>query len=168
MMAKQPGHLLERLVSSLSQGLNIVGVSLLMVIMALTVADVSLRYLMNRPIPGAFELTEYLLAILASFGLAYAALRKGHVTVDLVLERFSPKTQAVIDSMTCLISIGVFACVTWATIQYARAEWKANVVSTVLLLPRFPFILLVALGTGVLCLALLVNLFQFLNKAVGK
>lgn len=138
-----------------------------MVMMVLTVADVSLRYLVNRPIPGAFELTEFLLVILACFGLAYTALQHGHVTVDLVLERFSKKTQAVIDAITCLISVGVFACVTWATILYALSEWKAKAISTVLLLPRFPIIFLVVLGFAVLCLALLVNFFSFL-KAVKK
>ena len=69
-MAKEAGHFLGRSIFSLSRGLNIVGVSTLMVMMVLTVADVSLRYLINQPIPGAFELTEFLLVILASFGLA--------------------------------------------------------------------------------------------------
>lgn len=166
-MAKELGHFLGRSIFSLSRGLNIAGVSTLMVMMVLTVADVSLRYLVNQPIPGAFELTEFLMVILASFGLAYTALQNGHVTVDLVLERFSPKTQAVIDTITCLISIGVFVTVTWASILYARSEWKAKAVSTVLLLPRFPFILVVVLGSAVLCLAILVNLLNSLNK-VGK
>jgi len=167
-VAKEAGHFFGRSIFSLSRGLNIIGVSTLMVMMVLTVADVSLRYLVNRPIPGAFELTEFLLVILASFGLAYTAFQNGHVTVDLVVERFSPKTQAVIDTITCLISIGVFATVTWASILYARSEWKAKAVSTVLLLPRFPFILVVVLGSGVVCLALLVSLLNSLNKVVKK
>lgn len=167
-MAKQSGHFLGWSIFSLSRALNIVGVSTLMVMMVLTVADVSLRYLVNQPVPGAFELTEFLMVILASFGLAYTALQNGHVTVDLVLERFSPKTQAFIDTITCLISIGVFATVTWASILYARSEWKAKAVSTVLLLPRFPFILVVVLGSAVLCLAILVNLLNSLNKVVKK
>lgn len=167
-MAKEAGHFLGRSIFSLSRGLNIVGVSTLMVMMVLTVADVSLRYLINQPIPGSFELTEFLLVILASFGLAYTAIQNGHVTVDLVVKRFSPKTQAVIDTITCLISIGIFATVIWASILYARSEWNAKAVSTVLLLPRFPFILVVVLGGAVLCLALLVNLLNSLNKVVKK
>ena len=167
-MAKEAGHFLGRSIFSLSRGLNIIGVSTLMVMMVLTVADVSLRYLINQPIPGSFELTEFLLVILASFGLAYTAIQNGHVTVDLVVERFSPKTQAVIDTITCLISIGIFATVIWASILYARSEWNAKAVSTVLLLPRFPFILVVVLGGAVLCLALLVNLLNSLNKVVKK
>ena len=110
-MAKEAGHFVRRSISSLSRVLNLVGVSTLMIVMILTVADVSLRYLVNQPIAGTFELTEFLLVILASFGFAYTALQNGHVTVDLVIERFSPKIQAVIDTITCLISIGVFLTV---------------------------------------------------------
>jgi TRAP-type C4-dicarboxylate transport system permease small subunit len=167
-MAKETGHFVRRSISSLSRALNIVGVSTLMIVMILTVADVSLRYLVNHPIAGTFELTEFLLVILASFGFAYTALQNGHVTVDLVIERFSPKIQAVIDTITSLISIGVFVTVTWASILYARSEWKAKAVSTILLLPRFPFILVVAVGCAVLCLALLVNLLNSVNKVVKK
>lgn len=167
-MAKETGHFPGRSMFSLSRGLNIVGVSTLMVMMVLTVADVSLRYLINQPIPGAFELTEFLLVILASFGLAYTAFQNGHVTVDVVVNRFSPKTQAVFDVITCLMSIGIFAIVTWASILYARSEWKAKAVSTVLLLPRFPFILVVVIGSAVLCLTLLVNLLNSLSKVVKK
>jgi len=167
-MTKQPGHFLGRSIFCLSRGLNIIGVTILMIVMVLTVADVSFRYLINQPIPGTFELTEFLLVILTSFGLAYTALQDGHVTVDLVVRRFSPRTQAVIDAITCLISVGLFATVTWAIILYAISEWKGKAISTVLLLPRFPFILAAALASAVLCLSLLVNLVYSLNKGLKK
>jgi TRAP-type C4-dicarboxylate transport system permease small subunit len=57
-------------------------------LMALTCADVFGRYLLNRPIWGAFELTEIALAALIFAGLPMVTLRNDHVTVDL----FDPVT----------------------------------------------------------------------------
>jgi TRAP-type C4-dicarboxylate transport system permease small subunit len=55
----------------------------LFAMMALTCADVAGRYLLNRPIQGAFELTEMLLAAMIFTALPLVTLRGEHVTVDL-------------------------------------------------------------------------------------
>jgi TRAP-type C4-dicarboxylate transport system permease small subunit len=59
-----------------------------MALMLLTCADVGGRYFLNRPVWGAFELTEMMLAALIFAGLPLVSLRNEHVTVDL----FDPVT----------------------------------------------------------------------------
>ena len=53
------------------------------------VADVLGRYLLNRPLPGALELSEFCLALLVFFGLGSTGLGNTQVVVDIVIERFS-------------------------------------------------------------------------------
>jgi TRAP-type C4-dicarboxylate transport system permease small subunit len=55
----------------------------LFVMMLVTCADVAGRYLFNHPIPGAFELTEMLLAGMIFTALPLVTVRGEHVTVDL-------------------------------------------------------------------------------------
>jgi TRAP-type C4-dicarboxylate transport system permease small subunit len=49
----------------------------------LTVTDVSLRYLFNRPIFGAAEITDSLLGVLVGAGLIVAAGLRIHIRIDI-------------------------------------------------------------------------------------
>jgi len=50
----------------------------------LTVTDVSLRYLFNRPIFGAAEITNALLGVLVGAGLIVAAALRIHIRIDML------------------------------------------------------------------------------------
>ena len=58
--------------------LNSIAMGILAAMMFLTATDVILRYIFNRPISGAYELIEYMMAILIPFALAYCALQGSH------------------------------------------------------------------------------------------
>jgi TRAP-type C4-dicarboxylate transport system permease small subunit len=58
-----------------------------MAMMLLTFADVIGRYAFSRPIPGAFEITEVLLAGLVFLGLPLVTARGEHVSVHLLDDR---------------------------------------------------------------------------------
>ena len=66
--------------------LGIAASILLFCLMTITFADVVARYLLNRPIRGAFELTELGLLVLMSF---IAALRAQYVRHDPLLRGIS-------------------------------------------------------------------------------
>ena len=136
--------------------------------MFLTAMDVMLRYIFNRPISGALELTEFMMLIVVAFGLAYCAILKGHVKVELVLSRFSPRTQAVINSITYFISLGLFSLITWQCIKYVKLMLDAEMTSAVLLISVFPFVAILALGSVIFSLVLLVDFLDFLSQAVKK
>lgn len=168
MWLNRAAHFLERVAHPLSRVINNVGIGLVMVMMLLTVMDVSLRYLFNRPIPGAFELTGFMMAILVFFALAYTAIQRGHITIDLVVSRLPQRIQAVIYSITYFLSLGLFSLVTWRNVLQAKTTWLRSDVSADLLIPIAPFAFLVALGLAVLSLVLLVNLLHSLAQAVRK
>ena len=96
MWLSKAAQFLGRAVYPPSRIINTVGLGVLAVMMFLTATDVTLRYVFNRPIPGAFELTEFLMATLVAFALAYTQVHKGHINVDLIISRFPPRAQAVI------------------------------------------------------------------------
>jgi len=50
----------------------------------LTITDVSLRYLFNKPIFGAAEITDAMLGVLVGAGLIVAAALRIHIRIDLV------------------------------------------------------------------------------------
>ncbi|NTV32315.1 MAG: TRAP transporter small permease, partial [Deltaproteobacteria bacterium] len=59
-----------------------IGMAMILPLMLLTFADVMLRGFFNKPIPGSFEISQYILAIFILLGAAYTQQVKGHVGVD--------------------------------------------------------------------------------------
>ena len=76
-----PEHKWER---SADAVLGIAASALLMLMMLLTFADVVARYLLNRPIRGAFEITELTLLVLIFAGLPLVSHADEHVTMDFI------------------------------------------------------------------------------------
>jgi TRAP-type transport system small permease protein len=64
--------------------LGIAASILLFCLMTLTFADVVARYLLNRPIRGAFEITELGLLVLIFAGLPLVSHADEHVTMDFI------------------------------------------------------------------------------------
>lgn len=159
---------LNKAAREVSVVLHSVGVGVLAVMMLLTAADVILRYVFNRPILGSFELTEYMMAIVVAFTLAYCYVVKEHVAVDLVVSRFSQRTQAIIDTITSLVGFGIFCVITWQCVLQTIILLNSGLTSAVLSIPAFPFVAVVALGSAVLSLAILASFFEFLSKAVSE
>ena len=159
---------LYKLVCPATRVLHGAGVGVLAVMMLLTAGDVTLRYVFNRPIVGSFDLTEYMMAIVVSFGLAYCAFLRGHVRVDLVVSHLPQRLQATIDSVTGLLGIALFSIITWQSFVYMRLLFTSGLESTVLYIPRFPFAGVVCLGSAFLTIVLLANFLEFLSQAVRK
>ncbi len=157
---------LKKLIEPFSRVVNSVGVAFLVAMMLLTTVDVGLRYALNRPITGSYELTQFMMTILVAFGLAYTAVHKGHINVDMVIIRLSPRVQAVTNATTCLLSLGVFALVAWQSIKYGESLRLAGLTSAQLLVPIYPFVFVIAFGSILLCLVFVYNLLEYLGKVV--
>lgn len=168
MWLKKAAEALAKVTCPVSGILHSVGAGVLALIMFLTAADVALRYAFNRPIVGSYDLTEYMMAIMVSFGLAYCAFLKGHVRIDLVATLFPKRVQAILDSFTGLLSILIFAIITWQSFVYMLLLFDSGLQSTVLLIPRYPFAGAVCLGSAFMTLILLADFLEFLAEAVKR
>lgn len=151
-----------------AKGVNFIAAGVLVAMMILTGADVTLRYVLNKPVPGSWEITEYMMPIVVALGLAYCALERGHVRVDLVVSRLSEHAQAVMNSLASLIFLGIFILITWQSVLRAREMIEIGITSHTLYIPVAPFVLVVTVGSAVLCLVLLREFIGYLCQAVKK
>jgi len=151
----------------LSNKLSYLGAVALFIMMLLTAADVAGRYLFNRPILGAFELTEFLVLILIFSFLAHAQAEKTHVSVDLLVGRFSKKWQKVIgffNHAVCLALMGLFVWMTTLRVMELKEYAEA---SSNLGIPKYPFAAFVVIGFAVLGLEYIRDLIK-MAKAKKK
>ena len=163
----------ERVTSPPNKWLHWVAMVVLLLLMFLTVGDVVGRYMVGflpgfGPIPGTFELTEFMLAITVLTAIGYTQVKGEHISIDMFITKFSPRVRAIIDSVTNFLSLAMFALVTWQTIKYAQLLYESHDVSGVLRLPVYPFLIVSAIGTFMFCLAMLSSFFQSLKKSVKK
>lgn len=127
--------------------------------MCLTSADALSRYLLNRPIVGAYEITEKFLMVAAIFlGLSYAYRGGVFIRVTFLVDRLSGMPRALANYLAYLVTLLFCLFVlTATTMQALRALNDATTLST-MPIPLGPAYCLVPLGFLALTLLLLVDL----------
>lgn len=136
-------------------------------IMLLTVGNIFLRLLWNKPILGAYEYVSTFTAVMIGLALAYCALQNGHIAVDIFVDRLPDRWQKLADgamNVAALIFWG-FAC--WHLGNYALSTLSSGVVAPTTQVSLFPFILLVAIGVSVLCLVLIYRTLKICKRVVA-
>ncbi|MBN1376504.1 MAG: TRAP transporter small permease [Dehalococcoidia bacterium] len=150
-----------------SEVLHRIGNVVLMFTMLLTAADVILR-LVKHPIMGAFDITEYMMAILVAFSLAYCSINKGHVSVDFVMRHLSAFVQDIIGIITTFTSFALVAIMAYWSMLQMITQYTTGVTSSVLPIPQYPFVGTVALGLFMLTLVLLAEVIKRIAHTAAK
>jgi len=153
---------------SLARRLDFIAAAAVFVMMALTVVDVFLRYFFRKPIPGTYEIVALLGAVAASFAMAHTLTARGHVAVSLIVQLFSKRLQGTIESLISVFGFVLFGLIAWQSVLYGMDCQRSGEVSLTLQLPFYPIIYGVALGAGVVCLVLLVDLVDAIAKLRDK
>ena len=86
---------------------------LLLGMMLLTFADVVGRYLLNRPIRGAFEVTELALLVLIFAGLPLVSHADEHVTMDFIDRVLPPAATLALIRVVHAICAAIMFFLTW-------------------------------------------------------
>lgn len=99
--------------------------TLLMV--AVTFAVVVLRYLFNVGWIAMQEVVVYLHAAVFMLGAAYTLKHDGHVRVDIVYRKLSPRGQAAVDlAGTLLLLLPVAGYILWSAWDYVGDSWALH------------------------------------------
>jgi TRAP-type C4-dicarboxylate transport system permease small subunit len=137
-------------------------------IVLLTCVDVVGRYLLNRPLTGAFELSEMAMGALVFASLPLVTLRRQQVTVDLLdwLVPGSWRTaQDVAASLVAALCVGVVAWRLWVK----AAEMLANGETTaVLKIPMYPLVHAMALLSFLTAVVILAMTWLDTRSRIGR
>src|SRR5262245_37756381 len=129
------------------------------VMMLLTTADAGGRYLFNRPILAAYELTTNYLMVAAVFlAMPYAYRQGANIRVTFLVEKLSRTSRLVIDHVVQLVSIAYCAALVYAAFQQTRHVRLTNTTFATLDLPMWPAHLVVWAGLFVTTLLMLIDL----------
>jgi TRAP-type C4-dicarboxylate transport system permease small subunit len=127
--------------------------------MLLTTADALGRYLLNRPILVALEVTTNYLMIAAVFLALPHAYREGaNIRVTFLVDRLGRTPRLIVGSLVQILSIVYGAVLVFATFQQLRNMFSTGTLFTTVELPMWPGHALVVLGLLVVTLMMLVDL----------
>ena len=143
--------------------LSLAGAAVLFAMMLLTTADVACRYLFNSPILGSLEIIEFMVVLVVFFFLGITEREGAHVRVDLVLSTLSSNPRRGLKLFTLLLSLAIMALITWMTGIQAMETAELGEYSSILHIPKSPFVWAVGLGCLAMCLELVRQIVRVLR-----
>jgi TRAP-type C4-dicarboxylate transport system permease small subunit len=154
---------IERASAYISRGLAWFSGVGLVAMMLLTVAEMVSR-LFGKPMAGTVEAIGWLAAVTSALALGYTQLHKGHVAIDLISSRLSPRARAALSGLVLLASTALFALVTWQLFRHAGVLRQSGSLSETMKVIVYPWVYVVSLGCAGLTLALLTDLLKSLAQ----
>lgn len=123
-----------------------------LMIFALLLLDVIMRYVAGRPAIWTAEVATLIFGAYAIIGGGYLLAERGHVNVDIIYGNFSRRRKALVDIVTWplfLLFVGVLLWQGWSIASEAIADmersnsvWKAPLWPTKALIPVAAILLL--------------------------
>ena len=160
-------QLIERASTFIDKTFAKIGVILLIAMVLLIVGNMFMKIFFISYF-GVIEIQGRLSALLIALTLGYTQLLKGHVAIQIVVDRFNPTTRNFVELVINFISLGFIAVVTWQLFQYAEHQRLVGSVSETLRWFIYPYIYLVALGFAGLALRLLNDFLLSVLKLIKK
>jgi len=141
--------------------LGVVASAILFAMMLLTVVDVVARYAFNRPLRGAFEVTELMLLVLIFAGLPLVSFSDEHAVMDFVDRVLGPRAQRGLERLVQLVNAAFMFLLAWLVWLKANRIWGYRDTTDVLRIVYGPFVYFMAAS---LALAALIHLYKAFER----
>jgi TRAP-type C4-dicarboxylate transport system permease small subunit len=130
----------------------------------LTSADIMLRRFFDSPFPFTYEVTEYLLVVVAWSYIAFTTSKGRHVSVDTLTSHFPKNVRRVTLYIGDFITVILLALICWQNVLQGMNVYSVKTTSAILHIPKYPFQYWVAFAAALACLMFL---FRTLNSILG-
>ena len=141
--------------------LGVAASAVLFAMMALTFVDVVARYLLNRPLRGAFEVTELMLLVLIFAGLPLVSLADEHAVMDFIDRVAGPRGARLVARGVQVVNAAFMFLLTWLVWRKANTIWAYRDATDVLRILYGPFVYFMAVA---LALAGLIHLYKVVER----
>jgi TRAP-type C4-dicarboxylate transport system permease small subunit len=141
--------------------LGVAASMILLAMMLLTTVDVVARYVFNRPLRGAFEITELLLLVLIFAGLPLVSFTNEHAVMDFIDRLLGRRALRGLERGVELASAALMFFLAWLMWGKADRIWAYRDATDVLRIVYGPFVYFMALT---LALAGVIHLYKMVER----
>ncbi len=124
-------------------------------IMLLNVIDVVMNKTANKPVTGAYEITEVLLLCTVMASFAYGQSKKSHINMTMFVKPMPRFLRFFLFGLMGLLSTATALAVSYAAILQAQSALSKGSVTSVLMIPLYPFYGVEAFAMFIFALVLL-------------
>lgn len=133
--------------------------------MVLVVVNVILRYGWTS-IKGTYDYVGLLTAVSVTLAISYCAYERGHIEVEILMERLPQRVQSVVGSIMMLISAAFFAIACWQSVVVGNTMKVSRETTMAVYVPLYPFMYILAGGLGLMALVVLLHSIKYASKAI--
>lgn len=125
----------QPVIAGLRQALVYLAACALCMLILITVVDVVGRYLLNAPLPGAFESVRALMALVTFSALPLVCVRNEHLRAGILDHLISQRLNRLREPLVQLISVVVLCGITWRLGSEAMTKRRTGEVLSSIDLP---------------------------------
>jgi len=141
--------------------LGVAASAILFAMMLLTTVDVVARYVFNRPLRGAFEVTELLLVVLIFAGLPLVSFAGEHAVMDFVDRVLGRRAQGALERVVQAVSATLMFLLAGLVWGKADRVWAYRDATDVLRVVYGPFVYFTAV---MLAVAGVIHLYKIVER----
>jgi TRAP-type C4-dicarboxylate transport system permease small subunit len=171
----EDGSLLSRLDRALARfekALALLAGAGVFVLMLLAVVSVTGRSFLNRPLSGYVDWIEFIMPLIAFFGISYMQRQGGHIRMDILVGMLRGRALWLFEFVTTFMILVLLIALIWGSwahfdrsFDLTRPMWSRD--STIdINLPLWPAKLVVPLAFGVLALRAVLQLWGYARALV--
>lgn len=158
---------LDKITRFMNAAFVTVAAAFLLAMSLLTCASIAGR-LAGRPLKGAVELVSFFGAVTATFALAYTQLKKDHICVTILVDKFPAvikKIAGILNDIMCML-LSLIATV--QIFKIGNTIVNSGEVTETLRIPFAPFIYAAAAAFGMLTFVFFAELLKTATKGLLK
>jgi len=125
---------ISKIIDSINESIGKIFSWLAYVLLFVVLFEVFSSKIFDRPRIWSFELSYILYAVMFLMGFGYTLKNNGHVRIDIFYDRFSKKTQGILDVITFFLFfvpfVGlavryswVFMMQSWQILEHSQSAW---------------------------------------------
>jgi TRAP-type C4-dicarboxylate transport system permease small subunit len=166
----QPVSLFRRIVRWITEGMVVISALMLALMMLISTVDVIGRYFFLHPVEGAWEIVSMAFVICGSMAIGYTQLIKGHIQINLVSDRLTPRGRAVLFIVSYSICFVGSALVTWQgwlrAWDYMHKTVGGETITLGIVI--WPFMLIFTIGFFWLAFILLIDIYDLFVEVIRR
>jgi len=143
----------------------IIAMSMIMFAVLAVCVEVTIRYFTGKSLTWVEDVSAMLLVYITFLGAAWLLRIDGHVRVDTVTNRLSPRYQFFFDLFTSVVSAIAFLVIVWYGAEFTLVQFRSGYyMPTPLETPQWVVVVIIPVGCALLLIQLLRKIRDLLKK----
>ena len=148
---------ISKIIYKIDDGLGTFASITLVANMAIITYSVLGRILFSRPLGGLVDMVMMIFGLTCALSFCYTEKEKGHVRMDLLLQKLPRVGKIILHSVTGIIAIFVLIFIMTSMYQYAAKTLAAGNITMTVAIPYFPFVAVLAVSITLFLATMVLN-----------